>query len=99
MLAVTETAATAIGGILASRDLPEGAGVRLTRDLGGPDGAGEDPGIRLDLVTAPEEGDEVVEDAQVFLEPEAARLLEDKTLDAEVAGDEVRFAVREQGTD
>lgn len=96
MLAVTETAATAIGGIIASRELPEGAGVRLSRDAEGVDGASADTGIRLDLVTEPETGDEVLEEVKVFLEPETARLLDDKTLDAEVAGDQVRFAVKDQ---
>jgi len=95
MLAVTDTAADAIGGILASRDLPEGAGVRLARETAGAEGGG-DAGIRLDLVTEPVVGDEVLEEAQVFIEPETARLLDDKLLDAEVAGDEVRFAVKEQ---
>lgn len=92
MLAVTESAATAIGGIISSRDLPDGAGVRLAREPSGPAEADGESGIRLDLVTQPEAGDEVLEDAQVFIEPETARLL-----DAEVAGDEVRFAVKEQG--
>jgi len=97
MLAVTESAATAIGGIISSRDLPDGAGVRLARDMAGADGEAGDGGIRLDLVTAPESGDEVLDEAQVFIEPETARLLDDKLLDAEVAGDQVRFAVKEQG--
>lgn len=96
MLAVSESAATAIGGIISSRDLPDGAGVRLAREPSGP-ADGDGGGIRLDLVTQPEAGDEVLEDAQVFIEPETARLLDDKLLDAEVAGDEVRFAVIEQG--
>jgi hypothetical protein len=55
------------------------------------------PGIRFDVVGVPESGDEVLEDAPVFLEPEAAAVLEDKLLDADVDGDQVRFAVRQQG--
>lgn len=96
MLSVTDNAATAIDGILSSRDLPEGAGVRLAQEASGPDGDGES-GIRLDLVTEPVIGDEVLEEAQVFIEPETARMLDDKLLDAEVSGDQVRFAVKEQG--
>jgi len=94
MLAVSEAAATAIDGIISSRELPDGAGVRLSQDAP-PDGAG-DTGIRLDLVAEPVVGDEAVEDAQVYVEPETARLLDDKVLDAEVNGDQVRFAVKEQ---
>lgn len=95
MLAVTETAADAIGNLIDSRDLPEGAGVRLAREASAPEDAGEG-GIRLDLVSEPMIGDEVLEGAHVFIEPETARLLEGKLLDAELAGDEVRFAVKDQ---
>jgi Fe-S cluster assembly iron-binding protein IscA len=96
MLAVSESAATAIDGILTSRDLPEGAGVRLSQEPAADGGAGE-AGIRLDLVAEPIVGDEVIEDAPVYIEPETARLLDDKVLDAEVSGDQVRFAVKDQG--
>jgi Fe-S cluster assembly iron-binding protein IscA len=43
----------------------------------------------------PEDRDEVVEEqgVQVFLEPEVVPLLDDKLLDAELDGDEVRFTV------
>jgi hypothetical protein len=95
MLAVSETAATAIDGILTSRDLPEGAGVRLSQETPADDDGG-DTGIRLDLVSEPIVGDEVIEDASVYVEPETARLLDDKVLDAEVNGDQVRFAVKDR---
>ena len=51
----------------------------------------------LGTTDAPEE-DQVVEEsgAQVFLEPHAAEALDDKVLDAEIEGGEVRFAVGEQ---
>jgi Fe-S cluster assembly iron-binding protein IscA len=96
MLAVSENAASAIDGIITSRDLPDGAGVRLSQETSGADGEA-DAGIRLDLVPEPAAGDEVIEDAQVYIEPETARLLDDKVLDAEVSGDKVRFAVKDQG--
>jgi Fe-S cluster assembly iron-binding protein IscA len=46
----------------------------------------------------PDAGDEVVEaqGVQVFLERDVVPYLEDKLLDAEVTGDEVRFTVEEQ---
>jgi Fe-S cluster assembly iron-binding protein IscA len=98
MLAVSEQAATAIDGIIAANDMPEDAGVRLSRETAAADGAEAEPGIRLDLVEKPASGDEVLDAAPVFLEPETAALLDDKVLDAEVAGDQVRFAVRAQKT-
>lgn len=49
-------------------------------------------------VEAPETEDEVVEQrgVQLFLEPDVVPYLEDKMLDAEITGDEVRFVVEPQ---
>ncbi len=93
MLAVSEQAATAIDGIIAANDMSEQAGVRLSRE-GGANGG--ESGIRLELVEGPSPGDESLEVAPIFLEPAAAEILEDKLLDAEVAGEQVRFSVRPQ---
>jgi hypothetical protein len=49
--------------------------------------------LRLSLVAAPEEGDEVLEAERVFVAPEAAGILDDKLLDADVKGDEVQFTL------
>ena len=96
MLAITEEAATAIGGIVTARELPDEAGVRLTLQNAGSEGEGQRE-IRLDVVEAPQSGDEVLEEAPVFLEPEAAALLDDKLLDADLSGDQVQCAVRQRG--
>ena len=90
MLAITETAAEAIRAIVASPEVPQGAGLRLAAQ---PEGA-----MQLSIAAVPGEDDKVVEEsgAQVFLEPTAADALDDKVLDAEVEGGEVRFAVGEQ---
>jgi Fe-S cluster assembly iron-binding protein IscA len=50
-------------------------------------------------VEGPGIGDEVVEEqgVQVFLEPGVVPYLEDKLLDAEITGQEVRFVVEDQG--
>ena len=95
MLAVTEEAATAIGGIITARELPDEAGVRLTLETVAADGGGERE-LRMAIVEAPRSDDEVLEGVPVFLEPEAAAALEDKLLDADVSGDQVQFAVRQQ---
>ena len=50
------------------------------------------------MVEEPETGDELVEGTQIYVEPgETADLLEDKVLDAEVSGNEVRFSLIQQG--
>ncbi len=96
MLAITKEAAAAVDGIITARELPDEAGVRLTLEPGAENGEGAGAEIRLNLAPGPESGDEVLEEAPVFLEPAAASALEDKLLDAEVSGDQVRFAVREK---
>lgn len=96
MLAITETAVTAIKSLTASQEQPEEAGVRIA--------AREDADIdtldalRLSVVDGPAEDDQVVDEhgAHVFLEPHAASYLDDKLLDAEIDGQQVRFAVSAQ---
>jgi len=94
MLTITDRAAEAIKGIVASPEVPEGAGLRIVARPGGqPEGA-----LEVSIAALPAEEDKVVEEsgAQVFLEPAAAEALDDKVLDAEVEGGEVRFAVGEE---
>jgi len=52
------------------------------------------------VAATPAEDDEVVEEqgAQVFLEPNAAALLDDKRLDAQVEAGQVTFAIAQQPT-
>jgi iron-sulfur cluster assembly protein len=96
MLAVTSQAASAIDDILAARELPDEAGVRITTRVDVSEGGTPEPALSLEVVEAPEEGDELLQEAPVFLEPEAAALLDDKLLDADLAGEQVRFALKEQ---
>jgi iron-sulfur cluster assembly protein len=95
MLAVTEEAASAIDGILASPQMPDEAGMRVTAETVTEEGAPRTD-LRLTVVEAPEANDQIVEDARIFLEPEAAALLDDKVLDADIAGEQVRFELKEQ---
>ena len=97
MLALTSKAASAIDGILASPDFPEKAGMRITTEPVATDDDTPRTELRLAVVDEPETSDQVLEDAPVFLEPEVATLLDDKVLDAEVAGDQVRFNLKEEG--
>jgi iron-sulfur cluster assembly protein len=93
VLAITEDAASAINSIVGSSGLPEGAGLRITQELNTETEGGPRTDLRLSLVDSPEEGDEVLEDARIFLQPDAASFLDDKLLDAEVVDDEVRFSL------
>jgi iron-sulfur cluster assembly protein len=80
MLALSESASTAIRNLVDRSELPGASGLRIAAEEGGSG--------RLGVSTAgmPEEGDQVVEDqgARVFLEPSAAVMLDDKVLDATV---------------
>jgi iron-sulfur cluster assembly protein len=79
MLAVTENATSVIQQLTDRPELPDGAGLRIasTEDASN---------LTVAPAGAPEEGDEVVEKggARVFLESEAAAILDDKVLDARV---------------
>lgn len=96
MLALTPKAVSAIDGILASPDFPEEAGMRITTETATTEAGAPQTSLRLSVVDQPETTDQVHEDARVFLEPAAAEFLDDKVLDADVAGDQVRFALKEE---
>jgi iron-sulfur cluster assembly protein len=94
VLTLTDSATTEIRNLIANNpEVPDDAGVRIAST---PDGAG----LNLFLASEPADGDAVVDEAgaRVFLEPSAAELLDDKTLDAGVdeAG-QVQFALAQQG--
>ena len=92
MLTITPTAAQAIEAIVASEG--EEAGIRITQE---PADDGQ-VGLALTVAPAPEAEDQVVveEGARVFLPPDAAELLDDMALDAQIEGTSVGFKVREQ---
>jgi iron-sulfur cluster assembly protein len=93
VLAITEDAVTAIDSIVSSSGLPDGAGLRITQEQNTEAEGETRTDLRLSLVESAAEGDEVLEDAQIFLEPEAAEFLDNKLLDADIEGDEVRFSL------
>lgn len=92
MLAITEDAATAIDSIVASSGLPEGAGLRITQEVNPQSGEEARPDFRLSPAKSAEEGDVVLEDVRIFIEPGAADFLDNKLLDADVEGDKVHFS-------
>lgn len=93
MLAITENAAEAIKSLSSDAELPQDGGLRITA----PD---PEQGLELALAQSADEQDTVLrgEGVVVFLEPAAARILDDKVLDVQaVPGadgeDELRFAI------
>ena len=94
MLALTDSAVQAVKGIVSSaEEAPETGGLRVVADRA----AGE-ANFQLSVVALPAEDDEVVEEqgARLFLDPEAASLLEDKVLDARVEQNQVAFTLADQ---
>lgn len=77
MLAVTDEAILTIRQLAESSQAPQGAGLRIAAN---PD----DGSLTVGLAAAPAQGDETVSlsGASVFLDQDAAALLNDKTLDA-----------------
>ncbi|MER7013782.1 HesB/YadR/YfhF-family protein [Saccharopolyspora sp. NPDC000359] len=89
MLTISESAAEVIKLVLVGGDSQEGSGLRIAP-------AGD--GLQAAIAEAPQEGDEVIETSgvRVFLEPQVATLLGDKTLDAERDDNgELALAVRD----
>jgi iron-sulfur cluster assembly protein len=80
MLMLTENAVMVIRDLAAQQVTPQTAGIRITAD----ESAGT---FSIDTVSEPAPGDQIIEDlgARAFLDSDAARLLDDMTLDASIA--------------
>jgi Uncharacterized conserved protein len=81
VLTLTDKAAQAIRDLMVGEDLPHDAGMRIAT-------IENDPGaLEISLASGPEAGDQVItkSDARVFVEPGAARIVEDGTLDADLS--------------
>ena len=96
MLALTDSTVQAVKGIVSSADEAcEAGGLRMVAER-----EGTQANFQLSVVPLPAEDDEVIEEqgARMFLEPEAASLLDDKVLDASVdhspASRPIKFAGR-----
>ena len=94
LLALTDNAVEAVKTIVSSSDEPsETSGLRVVAEL-----TGTQTNLQLSVVTLPAEDDEVIEEqgVRVFLEQEAASLLDDKVLDATVEQNQVAFTIADQ---
>ncbi|AOS61001.1 hypothetical protein [Actinoalloteichus hymeniacidonis] len=96
MLTVTDTAAETIRTLLADHGAPEDGGLRITASRE----TETETALELALVATGEEGDQAVSaqaGTKVYLDRQAADILEDKLLDAHKDVDgQLNFALREQ---
>jgi iron-sulfur cluster assembly protein len=94
VLALTDSAVEAVKALVeSSDDAVDTSGLRMVAE---PTPVGTN--LRLSVVSLPAEDDEVIEDqgARVFLEPDAASLLDDKVLDASVDQGQLAFTLADQ---
>ena len=94
MLALTDRAVEAVRDIVSSSgETSESGGLRMTAER-----TGNQASFKLRVVSLPAEDDAVIEEhgARVFIEADAATLLDDKVLDATVDRDQVAFTVVDQ---
>ncbi len=94
MLALTDSAVEAVKAVVSSSEkTPDTGGLRVVADR-----AGEQANFELSIAAVPAEDDDVIEEegARLFLDPQAAELLDDKVLDASVVGNQVAFTLAEQ---
>jgi hypothetical protein len=96
MLTVTPAASEAVAVILDSPQVPDGAGLRLQEGL---DAEGR-PSIGITVVAEPDQADThiPVDDGHELLVADGlVELLDDKTLDAEIQGEQVAFRIEPGG--
>lgn len=94
MLALTDNAVEAVKQIVTANDATsESAGLRMVAEP-----AGGETRFELSVAAVPAEDDAVIdaEGARVFLEPEAASLLDDKVLDVRVEENRIGFVIADQ---
>jgi iron-sulfur cluster assembly protein len=95
LLSLTETAAEAARQLAASSGLEPDPGLRITSGEPSPTGTA----LQIGLTGAPEASDQTVAEggATVYVEDQVAEFLDDKVLDAELDGGQVRFRLQEAG--
>jgi iron-sulfur cluster assembly protein len=93
LLALTDSAVEAVKNLVSSEDDSDTSGLRLVSER-----AGAQANFQLSVVPLPAEDDQVIEEqgARIFLEPEAAALLDDKILDASVEQNQIAFTIADQ---
>ena len=93
MLTLSDSAVQAVDRLLSTPEIPDDAGLRIRP-------AGESQ-LTLEIASEPAPGDHVVEQggARVFVDSEAAPMVEHAELDARMEGDQVAFGLTSTGGD
>ena len=97
LLALTDDAAEVVRQIVsASDEVSDNGGLRMVAQQ-----VGVDTGLEFSIAALAAEDDEVIEEqgARVFLDPQAASLLDDKILDANVEQNRIAFTIADQIVD
>jgi iron-sulfur cluster assembly protein len=92
MLTLSPAAVEAVDTLLHGEDLPDDAGLRI--------GTAGESQLTIALVTEPAPGDQVIEEqgARVFVDSDAAPMLDNVQLDARQEGDQVAFGLIPTGS-
>jgi iron-sulfur cluster assembly protein len=87
MLTLSPTAVTAVDNLLDTPEIPDDAGLRIRP-------AGESQ-LTIEIALGPAPGDQIIEQggARVFVDSEAAPILEGAELDARLEGDQIAFGL------
>ncbi len=87
MLTLAPSAVEAVDSLLHRPEVPDDAGLRIS--------SAGDSTLTLEIAPEPAPGDQVIEEggARVFVEPEAAPILDNVELEARTQGDQVAFGL------
>jgi Fe-S cluster assembly iron-binding protein IscA len=93
MLTLTPSAVQAVDALLHSPQVPDDAGLRIA--------ATDDAQLSVGIATQPEPGDQVIEEsgARVFVDENAAPLVDDAQLEAHAQGDQIAFGLTPKNGD
>ena len=93
MLTLSESAVEAVDNLLHSPEIPDDAGLRIRA-------TGESQ-LTIEIAPEPAPDDQVIEDggARVFVDSDAAPMLDTAELDARMEGDQVAFRLTSEGGD
>jgi iron-sulfur cluster assembly protein len=93
MLTLSQSAVEAVDNLLSTPEIPDEAGLRIRP-------AGESQ-LTVELAAEPAPGDQVIEEAgaRVFVDSDAAPMLDNAELDARMEGDQVAFGLTPTGGD
>lgn len=96
MLAMTKEAVDAVEQIVARPGVPETAVVRIATGESHGNGSGPAREVEIEVLPQPRSQDLLVQEMRLTVEPKSLAFLDDKVLDAELAGDEIEFRIYPQ---